>query len=101
MIFGSQLYAPQTRILEGRTNVSERVFDALFKGVSTVFGLQNVEKSFMDTVGRVNHATHPTPGERPIDESGDALPLKRKSSRCDEQASTKNSRTFSPRSKWA
>jgi hypothetical protein len=41
-----KLYAPQTKILEGRTNVSERVFEALFKGVSTVFGLQNVEKCF-------------------------------------------------------
>ncbi len=40
------VYAPQTKILEGRTNVSERVFEALFKGVSTVFGLQNVEKCF-------------------------------------------------------
>jgi len=32
--------------LEGRTNISERVFEALFKGVSTRFGLQNVEKCF-------------------------------------------------------
>ena len=28
--FGYQLYAPQTKILEGRTNISERVFEALF-----------------------------------------------------------------------
>ena len=32
--------------LEGLTNISERVFEALFKGVSTRFGLQNVEKCF-------------------------------------------------------
>ncbi len=41
-----QLYAPQTKILEGRTNISERVFEALFKGVSTQFGLRIVEKCF-------------------------------------------------------
>jgi len=33
-----KVYAPQTKILEGRTNVSECVFEALFKGVSTRFG---------------------------------------------------------------
>jgi hypothetical protein len=32
----------QTKILEDRTNISEHVFEALFKGVSTRFGLQNV-----------------------------------------------------------
>jgi hypothetical protein len=26
----SRIYAPQTKILEGRTNISERVFEALF-----------------------------------------------------------------------
>ena len=40
------IYAPQTKILEGRTNISECVFEALFKGVSTGFGLRNVEKCF-------------------------------------------------------
>jgi hypothetical protein len=30
-VFG-EAYAPQTKILEGRTNLSERVFEALFKG---------------------------------------------------------------------
>jgi hypothetical protein len=45
-VLRKDIYAPQTKILEGRTNVSERVFEALFKGVSTVFGLQNVEKCF-------------------------------------------------------
>jgi hypothetical protein len=41
-----QVYAPQTKILEGRTNISEGIFEALFKGVSTRFGLQAVEKCF-------------------------------------------------------
>jgi hypothetical protein len=41
-----KIYAPQTKILEGRTNRPERVFEALFKGVSTRFGLQIVEKCF-------------------------------------------------------
>ncbi len=40
----THLYNPQTKILEGRTNISECVFEALFKGVSTRFGLRNVEK---------------------------------------------------------
>ena len=39
-------YAPQTKILEGRTNISECVFESLFKGVSTRFGRHNVEKCF-------------------------------------------------------
>jgi hypothetical protein len=39
-------YAPQTKILEGRTNISEGIFEALFKGVITRFGLQAVEKCF-------------------------------------------------------
>jgi dsRNA-specific ribonuclease len=42
----AESYAPQTKILEGRTNISERVFEALFTGVSTRFGLHNVEKCF-------------------------------------------------------
>ena len=41
-----QLYPSQTKILDGRTNVSECFFEALFKGVSTRFGLQIVEKCF-------------------------------------------------------
>jgi len=41
-----QNYPSQTKILEGRTNISERVFEALFKYVSTGFGRQNVEKCF-------------------------------------------------------
>jgi hypothetical protein len=44
--FSFQIYPSQTKILEGRTNLSERDFEALFKGVSTRFGLQNVEKCF-------------------------------------------------------
>jgi hypothetical protein len=34
----------QTTILEGQTKRTERVFEALFKVVSTLFGLRNVEK---------------------------------------------------------
>jgi len=34
------LYPSQTKILEGRTNISERIFEALFKVVSTGFGRQ-------------------------------------------------------------
>ena len=40
------MYPSQTTILEGRTNISECVFEVLFKDVSTIFGLQNVEKYF-------------------------------------------------------
>ena len=39
-----QVYPSQTKILEGRTNISEHVFEALFKGVSTGFGQRLVEK---------------------------------------------------------
>jgi hypothetical protein len=39
-------YPSQTKILEGRTNILERIFEALLKGVSTGFGRQNVEKCF-------------------------------------------------------
>jgi hypothetical protein len=43
----SQFYPSQTEILEDRTNISEHVSrEALFKGVGTRFGLQNVEKCF-------------------------------------------------------
>jgi hypothetical protein len=38
------VYAPQTKILEDRTNLSECVFEALFKGVSTRFGRRIVAK---------------------------------------------------------
>jgi hypothetical protein len=44
--FSIEIYPSKTKILEGRANISERVFEALFKGVSTGFGLQNVEKCF-------------------------------------------------------
>jgi hypothetical protein len=36
----------QTKILEGRTSISEHVFEALFKGVRTGFWLENVAKCF-------------------------------------------------------
>jgi hypothetical protein len=44
-----EIYAPQTKILEGRTDSSECVFEALFNGESTVFGLQIVEKCLENT----------------------------------------------------
>jgi len=37
--------AHQTKISEGRTNHPERVFEALFKGASTRFGL--IENAFV------------------------------------------------------
>jgi len=40
------MYPSQTKILEGRTNISEHVFESLFKCVSTRFWLENVEKCF-------------------------------------------------------
>jgi hypothetical protein len=40
-----QVHAPKTKIFAGRTNLSECVLEALFKGVSTVFGLRNVESA--------------------------------------------------------
>jgi len=46
-------YAPQTKILEGGTKDEIRIFEALFKGVSTRFGLQNVEKCFENAFGKV------------------------------------------------
>jgi hypothetical protein len=48
-----QVYPSQTKILEGRMNLSECVFEALFKGVSTRFGLQTVEKCFENAFGNV------------------------------------------------
>jgi hypothetical protein len=38
-------YAPQTKILEGGTKDEIQIFEALFKGVSTRFGLRTLEKS--------------------------------------------------------
>ena len=38
----AQFYPSQTKILEGQTNFSECVFEVLFKGVSTLFGLRIV-----------------------------------------------------------
>ncbi len=43
---GLQIYAPQTKSLDCRTNVWERIFEVLFKGVSTRFGLRSSEKYF-------------------------------------------------------
>jgi hypothetical protein len=41
-----QIYAPQTKILEGGTKDEMRIFEALFKGVSTQFGPRTVDKCF-------------------------------------------------------
>jgi hypothetical protein len=40
-----QMYPSQTKILEGGTKDEIRIFEALFKGVSTPFGLRTIEKS--------------------------------------------------------
>jgi hypothetical protein len=42
----AQLHAPQTKILDDRTNVWDRMFEVLFKGVSTRFGLRSFETYF-------------------------------------------------------
>ncbi len=41
----TQLYPSQTKILERLTKDEIRIFEALFKGVSTRFGLLAIEKS--------------------------------------------------------
>ncbi len=43
----------QTKILESWTNLSECIFEAIFKGVSTGFGLQNVEYCFENAFWKV------------------------------------------------
>ena len=45
-----EIYAPQTKILEDRTKDRSRLFEALFKGVSTGFGLLLDEKWFENTL---------------------------------------------------
>ncbi len=40
------MYAPQTKILEGRVYIRERIFKALFTYVSTRFGRRSFEKCF-------------------------------------------------------
>jgi len=40
-----KVYPSQTKILEGGTKEEIRIFEALFKGVSTRFGLRTIEKS--------------------------------------------------------
>ena len=40
----AELFGSQTKILEVRTNRTERVFESLFRVVSTRFGIRNVEK---------------------------------------------------------
>jgi hypothetical protein len=41
-----QFYAPQTKIWKVGQTFQKAFFEALFKGVSTLFGLHNVEKCF-------------------------------------------------------
>ena len=53
LIYAPQTYPSQTKILEVRTNLSECVFEALFKGVSTRFGRRIVEKCFENAFGKV------------------------------------------------
>jgi len=43
---GCEIYPSQTKILEGLTKEEIRIFEALFKGVSTRFGLRTIEKCF-------------------------------------------------------
>ena len=47
---GTYFYAPQTKILESRTNISDRVFKALFAYVSTSVGRLTIEKCFENKV---------------------------------------------------
>jgi hypothetical protein len=42
----AQIYLSQTKILERMTKEEIRIFEALFKGVSTRFGLRTIEKCF-------------------------------------------------------
>jgi hypothetical protein len=46
-----KLYAPQTTILERGTKEEIRIFEALFKGVSTQFGLRTIEKYIENKYG--------------------------------------------------
>jgi hypothetical protein len=43
----NQLYTSQTKILEGGTKDEIRMFETLFKGVSTRFGRRTIEKSML------------------------------------------------------
>ncbi len=52
----SSFYAPQTKILERRSNIRERIFKALFTHVSTRFGLRSFEKCFENTFTNVDSA---------------------------------------------
>jgi hypothetical protein len=65
------IYPSQTKMWEGRTNISEHIFEALFKGVSTGFGTRTTAKS----IDHPHFISCYHCGER-------------------------KSRTFSPRSKW-
>jgi hypothetical protein len=53
LTFLSKCYGPQTKIFEGRTNLSECLFEALFNGVSTGFGLRPFEKCFEKSLTKV------------------------------------------------
>jgi len=45
-VFSSKLYPSQTKILEGRTNISEFVFEALFNVMYPKSSTHTLEKCF-------------------------------------------------------
>ena len=53
-----KLHGPQRKILEGRANIRERIFKALFTYVSTRFGLRSFEKCFENTFPNVCSVFH-------------------------------------------
>ena len=46
LVWEHKVYAPQTKSLEGWTKRCVCVFEVVFKGVSTCFGLRRIENSF-------------------------------------------------------
>ncbi len=48
-----EFYAPQTKILESRANISDRVLKSIFTYVSTSFGRLTIEKCFENKVRNV------------------------------------------------
>ena len=53
MCFPMPIYAPQTKILEVRTNLSECVFEALFNDSSPKSSTHALEKCFENAFGKV------------------------------------------------
>jgi hypothetical protein len=52
----AQFYAPQTKILELRTNLSGGVFETIFKDSSPKSSTHALEKCFENTFGKVGSA---------------------------------------------